>query len=344
RALDEEGQKNRAQAVVVHVADDVALYTLNQKRRELARIETDYAMTVTFELREGLMAGTFDLERTAARIHPLPPPKPVVSAETAFETPTDLAEPIEEVEEETEDTQEGADESTSHTTQPQQGDSGNGKKRRRRRRGRGGSKTPTGTEAARISTHGEQRSSAAFPEPVTASATEPSIAAIVGNETPPDANAPPPGSQANGSKRKRRRRRKPRSGATDGFISNASPSVAHSEEGDATHNGPTQSHHSSLRESGSAVAPNAPSEPVWGFGSDRAAAVEQKTAEPIGEAYYRREEVIVTESRPSQLEPQQRAAPPARASEPAPEPSTQTTAGGDKQPPRRGWWQRTFKA
>ncbi|HEY1962950.1 MAG TPA: ribonuclease E/G, partial [Rhizomicrobium sp.] len=47
RALDEEGQKNRAQAVVVHVADDVALYTLNQKRRELARIETDYAMTVT---------------------------------------------------------------------------------------------------------------------------------------------------------------------------------------------------------------------------------------------------------------------------------------------------------
>jgi ribonuclease E len=39
RALEEEGEKNRASAVTVKVASDIALYALNQKRRELARIE-----------------------------------------------------------------------------------------------------------------------------------------------------------------------------------------------------------------------------------------------------------------------------------------------------------------
>ena len=49
------------------VASDVAIYTLNQKRRELARIETEYGMEITFEPKEGLMAGNFELERTRSR-------------------------------------------------------------------------------------------------------------------------------------------------------------------------------------------------------------------------------------------------------------------------------------
>ena len=64
RALEEEGEKSRASAVTVKVASDIALYALNQKRRELARIEAEYGMEISFEPKEGLLAGTFELERT----------------------------------------------------------------------------------------------------------------------------------------------------------------------------------------------------------------------------------------------------------------------------------------
>ena len=67
RGLEEEGEKNRAAAVTVKVASDVAIYMLNQKRRELARIETEYGMEITFEPKEGMLAGTFEIERTKSR-------------------------------------------------------------------------------------------------------------------------------------------------------------------------------------------------------------------------------------------------------------------------------------
>src|SRR5665213_3571668 len=66
-ALEEEGEKNRASAVTVKVASDIALYALNQKRRELARIEAEYGMEVSFQPQEGLLAGSFELERTRAK-------------------------------------------------------------------------------------------------------------------------------------------------------------------------------------------------------------------------------------------------------------------------------------
>ncbi|HVU19547.1 MAG TPA: Rne/Rng family ribonuclease, partial [Rhizomicrobium sp.] len=65
RGLEEEGQKLKSSAVIVRVASDVAIYTLNQKRRELARIENDYGMSISFEPKAGLMAGTFEIERAA---------------------------------------------------------------------------------------------------------------------------------------------------------------------------------------------------------------------------------------------------------------------------------------
>src|ERR1700742_3496843 len=48
RGIEDEAQKLKASAVTVKVSTDVAVYTLNQKRRELARIEADYGMSVTF--------------------------------------------------------------------------------------------------------------------------------------------------------------------------------------------------------------------------------------------------------------------------------------------------------
>src|SRR5262249_16558375 len=63
RGLEEEGQKLKASEVVVRVAGDVAMYTLNQKRKELSRIENDYGMSINFESKDGLPTGNFEIDR-----------------------------------------------------------------------------------------------------------------------------------------------------------------------------------------------------------------------------------------------------------------------------------------
>jgi ribonuclease E len=140
RALEEEGEKNRASAVTVKVANDVAIYTLNQKRRELARIEAEYGMEVSFEPKEGLMAGHFELDRIRTRDPEDRPRSHAVSIEAGFvpsdEPEDDVVEAEEEEEiEEAEEATTAAEEET-HPA-PQQSREGEGKRRRRRRGGRG---------------------------------------------------------------------------------------------------------------------------------------------------------------------------------------------------------------
>src|SRR5579863_5730082 len=67
RGLEDEGQRQRANTLIVKVAIDVAVYTLNQKRRELARIEADNGVTIQFEPKEGEIAGNFEIERIGQR-------------------------------------------------------------------------------------------------------------------------------------------------------------------------------------------------------------------------------------------------------------------------------------
>ena len=102
RALEEEGEKNRASAVTVKVAADIALYALNQKRRELARIEAEYGMEVSFEPKDGLLAGSFELERTRSKDPGERPRSSSVGIEAGFvpsDEPEDDVLPEEEDEE-----------------------------------------------------------------------------------------------------------------------------------------------------------------------------------------------------------------------------------------------------
>jgi ribonuclease E len=153
RALEEEGEKSKASAVMVKVASDIALYALNQKRRELARIEAEYGMEISFEPKEGLLGGTFDLERTRAKD---PGEKPrsngAVSIEAGFvpsDEPEDdvLAEEEDEIEREeiadqfesssdgeSEERPRNEERSGERESAPRT-DSGNGDGRKRRRRG-----------------------------------------------------------------------------------------------------------------------------------------------------------------------------------------------------------------
>ncbi len=145
RALEDEGEKNRASAVTVKVASDVAIYTLNQKRRELARIETEYGMEVSFEPKEGLMAGHFELDRTRTRDPEDRPRSHAVSIEAGF-VPSDEPEdnviaPEEEVGE-FETVDDGVEAESDVREMPKQAREGesegeNGRRRRRRRGGRG---------------------------------------------------------------------------------------------------------------------------------------------------------------------------------------------------------------
>jgi ribonuclease E len=209
RALEEEGEKNHADAVTVRVAGDVAIYTLNQKRRELARIEAEYGMEISFEPKEGLLAGTFDLERTKPR-DPRSRPRGAISIEAGFtaaqqNADEDSAVADEEEEDETEaDAAQNEDEDerpsapsdlAAQAEGPRGGNNDNAhrdgapRKRRRRRGGRG-----------RGNGNGERPAPAMSEQPQ-------GVQAQTHEDLPSAPDAPNAENQGeNGQRRKRRRR------------------------------------------------------------------------------------------------------------------------------------------
>jgi len=265
RALEEEGEKNRASALTVKVANEVAIYTLNQKRRELARIEAEYGMEVSFEPKEGLTAGHFELERTRVRDPEDRPRNHAVSIEAGFvpsDEPEDevLPEEIEEEAEVTEDTVEAESAEISDTPTPHDGGESGGRRRRRRRGGRGRNRDrdrgprPEG-KAQEPQAYGERTAvvEESQPEAMAASQNGEGL-----SDTAPSGTDQ---QQGEGGGRRRRRRRGRRGGRNrDHDNLNHAPFVSEAdrfgapEEIDTT---PTAGH-----------APGAPSAPVWSLQDD----------------------------------------------------------------------------
>jgi ribonuclease E len=335
RALEEEGQRQRAAAVVVRVPTDVAVYTLNQKRRELARIETDYGMMMNFLPKDDILAGNFEIERTAQRapedrkLFPTDmPPEP----ETFVEAPADMEEEIEEDSEREEVTQAEAPASTDPNAQNADGTR---RKRRRRRRGRDRDRDPNAPP--------QQPGQPLAQQPQTRHA-EPLVDDRYGHDddipdtTPVDAPAPSfrdgesggrnghadgvpaDGAPGEGGPRKRRRRRRGRRregerfGATD--LSTPLEGVPvdgsvrdNSEELTGTADDAIEADAVVTKiETAPIVVPNAPSAPVWSL-----------TAEQSRET------------------PKPKAIAEKKVAEPA-------TSGDAGQTARKGWWQRTFRS
>ena len=211
RALEEEGEKSRASAVTVKVANDVAIYALNQKRRELARIESEYGMEVSFEPKEGLMAGHFELDRTRTRDPEDRPRNHAVSIEAGFvpsEEPEDdviLAEEEEDIEE-TGDSAAEADVETTDT--PRQSRDGDGEGARRKRRRRGGRNRNRDRDRPQRSEGGETEARAQ----VEASEGEAGIVAGEATEGADEA----PGQDHEASRPTANKDRQARTGAADG--------------------------------------------------------------------------------------------------------------------------------
>jgi ribonuclease E len=324
RGLEEEGEKNRAAAIIVKVSGEVALYILNQKRSELSRIEAEHGMAISFDPKEGLAAGSFEIERTKSRDPGERPRQHAVGIEAGF-VPSDEPEPdYEEQADEEEPEAEQAEDTAAEREEPgesesfERGEGGQREGRGRRRRRRGG----RGRGRDR-----DQRERGERPEmPADAGISASSEAAQIADSGQPEegpAPAQPQGGQQDGhdgqqlgengeGARRRRRRRRGRRGGRDredrpqgegmehhqtGFANEADRFGAVPDEIDTT---PTEGRH----------APGSPSTPVWSLKDD------------------------IPDTTPSDS--------PARAPALSHSDEIDTTPQDDGKPKRKGWWQKTF--
>ena len=329
RGLEEEGQRQRAAAVTVHVPRDVAIYTLNQKRRELARIESDYVMTIAFEPDDAVTAGNFEIDRTQVRA----PEDRVITAvtvETAL-VPAEEHEEPEAVDIEEEDVREQPAAQT-------EGEGGARRRRRRRRRGRDRDRPAVLQEP--IPTEGETE----FAAEQEADASDSDVEVV-------NAAAAAQGSEGSEGKRRRRRRRGRRGRRGDG---------GHREEGhmngagEALEGVPVDASVQAREEEvggGTAIESiyaevptvNAPSEPVWSLAVDVVPAPPAPTtmaSQPVSER------IAEPEAQAVALVPE---TPPAAETVPAPQPvAVETTRQAEPSAPpgptRKGWWQRPFRS
>lgn len=310
RGLEDEGEKNRAAAVTVKIANEVALYILNQKRSELSRIENEHGMAIAFDPREGMAAGSFEIERTKSR-DPGDRPRPhAVSIEAGF-VPSEEPEPEYQEESDDEDSEvEEAGESAAEADEAPEAESferpegspREGRRRRRRRGGRG-----RGRDREQAERHEGQHGSGETADvpPVTVTEAGDTTALI---QQDGQQNAQQSGQQngqnaahahgENGEPRRRRRRRRGRRGGRDRGVHPEPEGMEHHQTGfvseaDRFGTVPDEIDTTPIDDK---LAPGAPSAPVWSLQDD------------------------IPDTTPKDDEP----------------------AKSEDQPKKKGWWQRTF--
>ena len=177
RAIEEEGGKGRASVIMVHVANSIVMYILNNKRERLAEIEARTAMRVQFAADDSLLPPEIRIDRLRPQVPeaerfiaaPVAPAAPLLDApeEDVEDVPADEAEAIEVVDQPAE--AKGSEEESEQ-------------RRRRRRRRRGGRRDnlaegqgPGGADESEAGEETEAGMSAEAPgdEPVDAVAAMP---------------------------------------------------------------------------------------------------------------------------------------------------------------------------
>jgi ribonuclease E len=293
RGIEEEGQRGRSAAVSVKVTPDVAIYAFNHKRQEIARLESEYGMTVVFEPDTTILTGNFEIVRTQQRA-PEERPRPSVSIEAGLSDPlADSADYIEEEEEIDEDVEEEEaeteehEETSSDDSAPQQprdeNREGGDRKRRRRRRGRD-----------RTRDRGDRPQTSQEPIP-----SSPALHVDHANGEAED-GASQDGSHDDGShdqqngqpgdgQRKRRRRRRGRRGRRDGEF-HAQGGNAENSAGENNTSGDTPR---------APVTPNSESAPSWSLSgsqnegakaheAEKPAAAPEASAQPVRKGWWQR--------------------------------------------------------
>ena len=163
RAIDEEGTRQRAAEIEVHIGSSIALYILNYKRDWLSDIEQRHRMRVIFRTEEDLPASEMRIERlspqTAAPVHvpvQVAAPQTVRTIEIIEDEAPVLPQAIAA---EAAPASIRAEEAEVENGDEEEGNNGNRRRRRRRRRGRRDQSSENETTQANASeTQSEQPS------------------------------------------------------------------------------------------------------------------------------------------------------------------------------------------
>jgi ribonuclease E len=342
RALDEEGQRQPAANVTVKAPADVTIYTLNQKRREIARIEEAYDLAISFEPQASMMGGSFELERTGVRI-PTPRPKaPAISFEAGYQD-SENEEPETDVTIVEAPPQTETPPAESSVERDSGGVDGRGRKRRRRRRG-GRGRSPHGPfqEAGADGRTNEIPSVSAPSSDVRLEAppadhdddddddeTQSEPAQEAQSEHRESRPGSPPSAPGEGVGKRRRRRRGRRGRRRDGEMVGGEtptqtqfrPEPASFVASEATQESPV-------------LVPNAPSSPLWSLSdqTDRMPSLPERAAHAIQEEPKMHAPAIAMAEIGSETRVEA-----SRESERSEE------VDAAPQEARKGWWQRRFK-
>jgi ribonuclease E len=366
RALDEEGQRQPAANVTVKAPADVTIYTLNQKRRELARIEEAYDLAISFDPQASMMGGSFELQRTGVRI-PTPRPKAVpVSIEAGFqeEAEAEIEEPETDITI-VEAPVEAAPPAESAAEREQGNGEGRGRKRRRRRRGGRGRGHETELHAeGQPMTPGAETPAEHAPSDITE--FEPGEPESGVEDAEPEGNtlhaetSPSAPDDAN-DKRRRRRRRGRRGRRREGEANPLAAAPGSDLPADQQHEEVAvfvpPALETEIGEDRPVVMPNAPSSPLWSL-TDHALAEhapadrlpERRPSLPEAAVQHMQTRNPVFEEAPrpmathaESLSSEAAAEQPSNA-EPGAEESHQPAEIDDTpRELRKGWWQRRFK-
>jgi ribonuclease E len=353
RALDEEGQQQPSVNLSVKTPLEVAIYTLNQKRREIARIEEAYDVSILFEPQPNMVSGSFDIQRTGMRIPTARPKIAAVSVEGGFQesavvepqADVTIAEPPEAT-------------ATEPPAEAESPDGERGHKRRRRRRGGRGRNLRLGQAAAERDLPPQDQIGQS-PESGPIEATEINgtgpadefEAADPEHEAEPSAEIAPHGTDETPDPRRPRPRRG-RRGRRFESQSPLAPEGPAQPDATSVETGPSTSSEAPIAlaeserplgetsrpQTDEATALNTPSSPVWSL-LDRAEETRIPTPPP------RSGPPPVTSFPSAEAAPTVQGIGPQATVE-----TTQTVAeepaAADSEPreTRRGWWQRRFKA
>ncbi|HEY3777947.1 MAG TPA: Rne/Rng family ribonuclease [Rhizomicrobium sp.] len=314
RGIEEEAQRQRAAGVSVRAPTEVAVYALNQKRREISRMESEYGIAIQFEPKETMMAGTFEIDRIGLRSPEERAAAPTVIDAVATKDsgkPADAREPASDLHELPEPQQQGETQLTASASS-----------RRRRRRGRGRERDRQPALVAELppatpvmTGNDADTASREMPGNAVSSAHPPSDGACT--------EGPVSGQSASGKKRRRRHRgrRGSRSetetAVNDSGASREAPSIAPSATS-APFDPISESPVSRLL--APEVLPNRPSDPVWSLSTDELLASSGKEQAP---------EASPDDARGASSSSS------ASETQPAPQENTES--------PRKGWWQRPFR-
>ncbi|HEY3638463.1 MAG TPA: ribonuclease E/G [Rhizomicrobium sp.] len=336
RGLEEEAQRQRAAMLRVRTPTQVAIYALNQKRPEIAHVESEYGISIQFEPNDTIIAGTFEIERIGTRA-PEDRAKPITSEVPL--APVQIVPPTEPDEPELESSE---SEEQPPASEPQPAQS-SGKRRRRRRRGgrdrdRQGqtveaSGSPSQTSAP---AHHMEDATAGFVEAQTTEGHADDVADGALGEGIPAAGAAE-GADPAAPKKRRRRRRGRRGSRENGSISASaeagSPSLdsnLETDNNDFEIAAARPHEHAELPASplySTAVIPNAPSAPVWSLSSDD-----------------HRETAIVAKHEPDEMTEKVETETLHEESPIAPLPAPEPMRVAEPElPARKGWWQRPFR-